>query len=144
MLQVFLVGLFSSLGSSMSFGFGDPEVSVNFCCGEGEIMVLRTINPERQVAECVGTAEKVPALEGKAVWTVGEKGEMKNLMLMEVKRPMCERGLTVTPVLVNSTESQVSASICHVTLKGPWPLFMLCYRGMAPILSSPSETLISP
>ena len=108
MLHIFLVGLCSSLGSSMSFGLGNPEVSVNFCCGEGEIMVVRTVNPERRVAECVGTAEKVPTLEGRAVWTVGEKGEMKNLKVMEVKRPMCERGLTMTPVLVNSTESQVS------------------------------------
>ena len=108
MLQVFLVGLCSSLRSSMSFEIGNPEVSVNFCCGEGEVMVVRTINIARQVPECEGTAEKVPALEGKAVWTVGEEGERKNLRLLEVKRPMCEWGLDVTPIKVNSTESQVS------------------------------------
>ena len=131
MLQVFLVVLCFSLGSSISFGSGNPEVSVNFCCGEDEIMVVRTINLERRVAECLGTAEKVTALEGKEVWTVGEPGVMKNLKLMEVKKPMCERGLAVSSVMVNSTESQVRDHPC--------PQVMLCYRRISPL---PSDTLI--
>jgi len=122
MLQVFLGVLCFSLGYSISFGSGNPEVSVNFCCGEGEVMVVRTINLERRVAECLGTAEKVPELEGKEVWTVGEPGVMKNLKLMEVKKPMCERGLAVSSVMVNSTESQanLTAPIRHpdIELRG--------------------------
>ena len=129
MLQVFLVVLCFSLGSSISFASGNPEVSVNFCCGEGEVMVVRYF--ERRVVECVGTAEKVPELEGREVWTGGELGGMKDLKLMEVKKPMCERGLAVSSVMVNSTESQVRDHPC--------PQVMLCYRRISPL---PSYTLI--
>ena len=130
MLQFFLVVLCFSLGSSISFGSGNPEVSVNFCCGEGEVMVVKYF--ERRVVECVGTAEKVTALEGREVWTGGEQRGMKNLKLMEVKKPMCERGLAVTSIMVNSTESQVRDHPC--------PHVLLCYRLTAHSPRLPSET----
>ena len=131
MLQVFLVVLCFSLGSSISFGSGNPEVSVNFCCGEGEVMVVSRRGEARRVAECVGTGERVPELEGREVWTGGEPGVVKHLKLMEVKKPMCERGLAVSSVMVNSTESQVRDHPC--------PQVMLCYRRIEP---PTSETLI--
>merc|ERR1719151_406050 len=62
-----------------------------------------------RVAECVsnGGTEKGSSLEGKQVWVGGEAdGEMKSLQLLEVKKPDCQRGLVLTTVRVNKTDTQ--------------------------------------
>ena len=68
--------------------FGLDSIGVNFCCGEGETLVVRRINPGKRVTECLGRGE-VSSLEGKQVWVGGEEeGELKSLKLLEVRRIM--------------------------------------------------------
>merc|ERR1712037_46026 len=97
----------SSPANSMNL-FGLDPIGVNFCCGEDETLVVRRRNPDKRVAECVsnGVGEKGSSLEGKQVWVGGEAdGEMKSLKLLEVKKPDCQRGLVLTTVRVNKTDS---------------------------------------
>merc|ERR1711971_482803 len=98
----------SSPANSMNL-FGLDPIGVNFCCGEDETLVVRRTNPDKRVAECVsnGVGGKGSSLEGKQVLVGGEAdGEMKSLKLLEVKKPDCQRGLVLTTVRVNKTDSQ--------------------------------------
>merc|ERR1711934_437125 len=110
MLNLLLLCLMaiSSPANSMNL-FGLDPIGVNFCCGEDETLVVRRTNPDKRVAECVsnGVGGKGSSLEGKQVWVGGEAdGEMKSLKLLEVKKPDCQRGLVLTTVRVNKTDSQ--------------------------------------
>ena len=130
MLNLLLLCLMaiSSPANSMNL-FGLDPIGVNFCCGEDETLVVRRRNADKRVAECVsnGGTEKGSSLEGKQVWVGGEAdGEMKRLQLLEVsnfdpafefnflainsaiqvKKPDCQRGLVLTTVRVNKTDTQ--------------------------------------
>ena len=75
----------ASPANSMQF-FGLDPIGVNFCCGEDETLVVKRLNSERRVAECVGSGKPQTSLEGKQVWVGGEAdGEMKSLKLLEVR-----------------------------------------------------------
>ena len=108
-MLVLLVYLSMFMVSSMSFG--NQEVLVNFCCGEGEAVVVR----DSSIITCGNTTETMEAspaqtfmpttgLEGRADWTGEQVG---NLGMAEVRRPRCSRGLSETIVLVNETEFRV-------------------------------------
>ena len=63
--------------------FGLDSVGVNFCCAEGEKLVVRKVHKLKR-AECVGGGEedKGASLEGKQVWVGGEEdGELKTLKM---------------------------------------------------------------
>ena len=79
----------SSPANSMNF-FGLDPIGVNFCCEEDEKLVVRRLNPNKRVAECVGNGGgKGSSLEGKQVWVGGEaEGEPKSLKLLEVRKVM--------------------------------------------------------
>ena len=67
--------------------FGLDSVGVNFCCAEGEKLVVRKVHKVKR-AECVegGEEEKGASLEGKQVWVGGEEdGELKTLKMLEVR-----------------------------------------------------------
>ena len=67
--------------------FGLDSVGVNFCCAEGEKLVVRKVHKVKR-AECVGGGEedKGASLEGKQVWVGGEEdGELKTLKMLEVR-----------------------------------------------------------
>ena len=67
--------------------FGLDSVGVNFCCAEGEMLVVRKVHKVKR-AECVGSGEedKGVSLEGKQVWVGGdEDGELKTLKMLEVR-----------------------------------------------------------
>ena len=90
----------SSPANSMNF-FGLDPIGVNFCCGEDEKLVVRRLNPNKRVAECVGNGGgKGSSLEGKQVWVGGEaEGELKSLKLLEVRKLMLVLQLSVRPAL---------------------------------------------
>ena len=67
--------------------FGLDSVGVNFCCAEGEKLVVRKVHKVKR-AECVegGEEDKGASLEGKQVWVGGEEdGELKTLKMLEVR-----------------------------------------------------------
>ena len=128
LLLLCLLLAISSPANSMNL-FGLNPIGVNFCCGEDETLVVSRTNADKRVAECVsnGGTEKGSSLEGKQVWVGGEAdGEMKSLQLLEVsnfdpafefnflainsaiqvKKPDCQRGLVLTTVRVNKTDTQ--------------------------------------
>ena len=85
LLLLCLMATASPANSMQLFGL-DP-IGVNFCCEEDETLVVRRLNSERRVAECVGGGKpQTSSLEGKQVWVGGEaEGEMKSLKLWEVR-----------------------------------------------------------
>ena len=67
--------------------FGLDSVGVNFCCAEGEKLVVRKVHKVKR-AECVGGGEedKGASLEGKQVWVGGdEDGEFFFFLLTRNK-----------------------------------------------------------